>query len=96
MIKQVSRRWIGVPFSIRAWRELAIRISRRYIRQDHAFDYDEDDKEGKFNEDHPEDIHDIQAGYSLLVAGNVYSRRIMEVSGVVASMRQRFYQASRE
>ena len=96
VIEQVSRRWIGVPFGIRAWRELAIGISRRYMRQDHVFDYDEDDEEGEFNEDHPEDIHDIQAGYGLSVAGNVYSRGIMEVSGVVASMRERFYQASRE
>ena len=66
------------------------------MRQDHAFDYNEDDKEGEFNKDHPEDIYDIQAGYSLSVAGNVYSRGIIEVSGVVASMRERFYQASRE
>ena len=66
------------------------------MRQDHAFDYDKDDKEGEFNEDHPEDIHDIQAGYGPSVTGNVYSRGIIEVSGVVASMRERFYQASRE
>ena len=96
VIEQVSRRWIGVPFGIRAWRELAIGISRRYMRQDHAFDYDEDDEKGEFNKDHPEDIHDIQAGHGPSVAGNVYSRGIMEVSGVVASMRERFYQASRE
>ncbi|KAL8855844.1 MAG: hypothetical protein Q9178_007528 [Gyalolechia marmorata] len=50
------------------------------MRKDHVFDYDEDDKEGEFNEDHPEDIHNIQAGHGPSVTGNVYSRGIIEAS----------------
>ncbi len=87
---------MGVPFGVRAWRELAIGISRRFLRKDHAFDYDKEDEEEGFNADHPEDIHDVQAGHVPWIAGNIYSRGIMEMSGVVASMREHFYQASQE
>ena len=63
VMDQSSRRWIGVAFGVQAWREIAIEISRQFLRKDHAFDYDDEDDEGEFNEDHPEDIHDIQAGH---------------------------------
>ncbi len=96
VMERGSRRWMGVPFGVQAWRELAIGISHRFLRKDHAFDYDKEDEEEGFNADHPEDIHDVQAGHVPWIAGNIYSRGIMEMSGVVASMRERFYQASQE
>jgi len=87
---------MGVPFGVRAWRELAIRISRRFLCKDHVFDYDKEDEEEGFNADHLEDIHDVQAGHVPWIAGNIYSHGIMEMSGVIASMQEHFYQASQE
>lgn len=97
-IERASRRWIGICFSTRAWRELAIGISRGFLQKKHAFDYDEEDEDSDrdVDEDNPEEIHDIQAGHTSWIAGNIYSRGIMEMSGVIASMRERFDHASLE
>lgn len=78
------------------YRKIAIAISRRDLQKIDTFDYDEEDEEDMFNADRPEQIHDVQAGHVSWIAGNIYSRGIIEISGVVASMRERVYRASRE
>lgn len=74
-IEHASRRWIGTSLGTRAWRELAIGISRRFLQRKHAFDYDEEDEDSDrdVDEDNPEEIHDIQAAYTSWTAGNIYS-----------------------
>ena len=62
----------------------------------HAFRWDEDDEDGDFHEDEAHQIQDEQAAHTSHVAGMVYARGIMELSGVVASKRQRFREASTE
>ena len=49
--KEISRRAIGVPIGLQAWRNIAIGISRRYLRPEYIFQPDEEDKEGGFTED---------------------------------------------
>jgi len=59
-----------------------------------VFDYDKENEEEGFNADHPEDIHDVQAGHISWIAGNIYSHEIMKMSEVIASMQKHFYQVS--
>lgn len=87
-LKEASRCGIGASIGIQAWRDIAIGISRRYLRQEHVFRPNENDEEGIAEE--AEEIHDAQAAHTSHVAGQVYARGIMEMEGVVASRRQRF------
>ena len=95
-MQDASQRGLGVTIGIQAWREVAIGISRKFLREKHAFRPDEDDEDGDFHEDKADEIQDEQAGHTSHVAGMVYARGIMELSGVVASKRQRFREASIE
>ncbi|KAK3179477.1 hypothetical protein OEA41_009763 [Lepraria neglecta] len=79
-----------------AWRDLSIGISRKFLRSEHIFQRDEDDEDGDFPEDPASAIQDEQAAYTSHIAGMVYARGITELSGVVASRRQRFRAASVE
>ena len=48
-MQECSRRLMGVQFGTQAWRELAIGISRRFLREEYAFDWDAQDEEGDFD-----------------------------------------------
>jgi superfamily II DNA helicase RecQ len=93
-IKKESVVGMGVELGIQSYRELAIAISRRYLRNKQAFRPDEDDEDGDRDEDAENDIADEQAGHSSHIAGTVYARGIMERDGEVASKRQRFRESS--
>jgi RecQ family ATP-dependent DNA helicase len=85
---------VGYEITIQAYREIAIAISRKYLRGGESFRYDEDDEDADRNEDDEGKIADEQAGHTAHVAGMIYARGIMEMTGVVASKRQQFRQSS--
>jgi superfamily II DNA helicase RecQ len=93
-LKRESQVGLGQALTIAAYREIAIGISRRFLRGSTAFQADEgDNKEG--NEDIAEaSIADEQAGHTSHVAGLVYARGIMEQAGAVADKRQQFRASS--
>jgi hypothetical protein len=93
-LKRESRIAIGQEWTFAGYREMAIGISRRYLRGSTAFQADEgDNKEG--NKDIAEaSIADEQAGHTSHVAGLVYARGIMEQAGAVANKRQQFRASS--
>ena len=91
----------GVTLNIASYRDIAIAISRRYMRAGRAFvrhgphSTTEDD----VHEDETQimaGIADEQAGHSSHVAGAVYARETTERAGEVADRRQRFRQSSQE
>ena len=94
VIKRESMIGLGQQLTIQSYRDIAIGISRRYITGNQAFRMDEEDEDGEWDEDADAAALDQQATHSPHTAGTVYARGIMEGSGVVASMRQRFRKAS--
>ncbi len=96
MMKWDSQWWMRVSFSVWAWWELAIRISHWFLCKNHVFNYNKENEEERFNVDHSEDIHNVQAGHVSWIAENIYSCEIMKMSKVIASMQKHFYQVSQE
>jgi hypothetical protein len=93
-LKRESRIAMGQEWKFAGYCEMAIGISRRFLRGATAFQADEsEEKEG--NEDTAEaSIADEQAGHTSHVAGLVYARGIMEQAGAVADKRQQFRASS--
>jgi hypothetical protein len=94
-LKRESRIGIGQELTIAAYREIAIGISRRFLRGSAAFRTEE----GEENEEWAEEnigasIADEQAGHSAHVARLIYARGIMEQAGAVADKRQQFRTSS--
>jgi RecQ family ATP-dependent DNA helicase len=94
-LKRESRIRIGQELTIAAYREIAIGMSRRFLRGSTAFRTEE----GEENEEWAEEnigasIADEQAGHSAHVAGLIYARGIMEQAGAVADKRQQFRTSS--
>ena len=92
----------GHELTIAAYREIAIGISRRYMRPTSGFVRDEDEaaaQEAMEDADEAQAlamIADEQAGHTPHVAGMVYAREITERSGAVADRRQQFRTSSVE
>jgi hypothetical protein len=85
---------IGVELGIQSYRELAIAISRKYLRPRMAFRLDEDDEDGDRDEDIKAATASEQTAHTLHVKGMIYARGIMERDKEVASKRQRFRESS--
>jgi superfamily II DNA helicase RecQ len=85
---------MGVELGIQSYRELAIAISRKYLRPRMAFRLDEDDEDGDRDEDIEAATASEQTAHTLHVEGMIYARGIMERDGEVASKRQRFRESS--
>ncbi|KAL8740051.1 MAG: hypothetical protein Q9190_007204 [Brigantiaea leucoxantha] len=103
MSKMLKREFIlatGHGITISSYREIAIAISRRYLRGNEAFKQDEnsnDKNNGKNDDDDDngdDDIMDLHAGHGSHVADMIYGRLITEQRGVLASKRERFRQLS--
>jgi RecQ family ATP-dependent DNA helicase len=96
-LKRESRIGLGLELTIAAYREIAIGISRRFLRGSTAFRADEGDENEEWNEENAwSAIADMQAGHTVHVAGMVYARGIMEQAGAVADKRQQFRMSSTE
>jgi hypothetical protein len=90
-LKRESRIGLGQELTIASYREIAIGISRRFLRRSTAFAADEGDESEGWNEENRESlIADEQAGHTAHIAGMIYARGIMEQAGVVAEKRQQF------
>lgn len=89
-LERVTSKGLGHALHIQAYREVAISISRRYMRGGTAFGKDEDGKDTNDGEDGDDEIADLQAGHGWHVAGMVYARGMFEMDGGVASRRQQF------
>ncbi|MGI4799967.1 MAG: DEAD/DEAH box helicase [Janthinobacterium lividum] len=97
-IKQETAEGLGQQLTIQSYREIAIGISRRFMRGPVSFEPDEDDEDGDLNEDNIGRklgaIADKQAGHTSHVAGMIYARLLSEMSGSVAEQRKQFRQSS--
>ena len=89
-MRRISVAGLGAEIGLQAYRDLAIAISRRYLRPKDAFRRDEDDEDGDRDEDVEAVTADKQSAHTSHTAGMVYARGIMERDGEVASMRERF------
>ena len=94
-LKRESRIGIGQELTIAAYREIAIGISRRFLRGSTAFKTEEGDENEAWDEEHAgASIADEQAGHTAHSAGLIYARGIMEQAGAVADKRQQFRASS--
>jgi hypothetical protein len=103
VLKRESRVGLhGQALNLAAYRNIAIGISRRFLRPSSMFPNNAqegeppdaiDEEDGALGDD-PEQwlgqIADLQAGHSSHVAGMVYARGIMEQSGAILERRQQF------
>jgi RecQ family ATP-dependent DNA helicase len=92
VMKRESNIGMGVQLTIQAWRDLAIGISRHYMREKQTFTDDDNDEDSDVSGD--DDIWDLAAGHTSQVAGAIYARGIREKDGVIESMRQQFRKVS--
>jgi superfamily II DNA helicase RecQ len=96
-LKRESRIGLGQELTIASYREIAIGISRRFLRRSTAFTAEEGDENEEWNEENRESlIADEQAGHTAHIAGMIYARGVMEQAGVVAEKRQQFRASSIE
>lgn len=77
------------------YREMAIGISRRFLRRSTAFTTEEGEENEEWEEENRGvSIADEQAGHTAHIAGMIYARGIMEQAGAVADKRQQFWISS--
>ncbi|GME30610.1 conserved hypothetical protein, partial [Neofusicoccum parvum] len=106
-MKKESRIGLGQELTVRAYRDVAIGISRRFMRGSSAFRVDEEGGGENGNEQEQEQqqmevgedraaaaIADAQAGHTSHTAGLIYARGMMEQAGVVAEKRLLFRASS--
>lgn len=90
-LQRVSEAGLGQPINMAAYRQIAIGISRRWIRKGMSEATDEQGDDGEWLQEDPSgDIADEQATHSPHVAGAVYARETQELAGATASRRQQF------
>ena len=95
VLQQTSEKGLGQAISVAAYREIAIAISRQWVRGETAFD---EDGEGESIESQITAMDgvaaDEQATHSAHVAGLIYARDVMELFGSTAVRRKRFRKIS--
>ena len=90
-MKQVTEEGMGQAIGVHAYREIAIAISREWVRGATQFQRDEADPNEEWDEaNHISQAADLQATHSPHIAGSIYARNSMERSGANADMRMRF------
>jgi superfamily II DNA helicase RecQ len=88
VLKRKTEIGLGHALTIRDYRDIAIAISRRFMRGRTAFNDDEEHKDDEF------DACDEQAGHIARIAGAIYARGISEMAGSVFNKRGQFREAS--
>jgi len=87
----------GQSLHIASYREVAIAISRRYLRNKYRFAADDgDDPEAMDEVQLLADAADRQAGHDPHTAGGIYARESRELFGAMASMRERYRGSSQD
>jgi hypothetical protein len=89
-LQRVSEAGLGQSINVAGYRQIAIAISRRWIRKGVENGADEHDDGNWLQGDPSGDIADEQATHSPHVAGAVYARDTRELAGATASRRQQF------
>jgi superfamily II DNA helicase RecQ len=91
VLKRESIIGLGQALTIQSYRDIAIGISRRFMRGSTAFGTDDGDENEEWDQENAAAITvDLQAGHTAHVAGLIYGRGIMEMAGAVANKRQQF------
>ena len=91
---------IGVKLNISAWRQIAIAITRKYIREEYRFE--SSNEESEECEDFDEDNHqgdsawDLQSGHGTRMAGMIYARLLFEGQFEMQSQKEKYRQVSQE
>lgn len=94
-LKRETSIGLSQALTIAAYREIAIGISRRFLRGSTAFQPEEGDENEAWNEEKMAGlVADLQAGHTAHVAGLIYARGIMEQAGAVADRRRQFRMSS--
>jgi superfamily II DNA helicase RecQ len=91
VLRRTTLAYTGQKIGISEWREIAIAISRKFLRREAAFstdelDFDEEDEEGA--------VEDQQAGHLPDTAERIYARLADERDGEIATMRTKFRRSS--
>lgn len=89
----------GQALNIASWREIAIAISRRFLRTSSAFsgsDYDPSHSDETPDDESEETYQDLQSGHSAHIAGVVYAREMQEAPGTIAFRRTIFRNISQD
>jgi hypothetical protein len=82
-LKRESRIGLGLELTIQAYREIAIGISRRFLRKSTAFQAKEGDENEEWNEENVGSaIADMQAGHTVHVAGMISGEDIDGLSHI--------------
>ncbi|KAK0352147.1 hypothetical protein LTR59_017192 [Friedmanniomyces endolithicus] len=96
-LQRVSTKALGQSISVNAYREIAIAISRQWVRGDSAFQRDHEEESIEAQIDRMDsNAADEQATHSPHVAGLIYARDVMELVGSSADRRQRFRKVSED
>ena len=99
LIQNESVIGMGVKLNISSYRQIAIAITRKYLKGE-GFVEDKEDEDGLEDGDEDDEprqrdsVYDLQSGHGSHIAGMIYARAILEVPGEVASMRQQYRVAS--
>ncbi len=101
MLQRESRVGLnGQIVNIAAWRNIAIAISRRFLRPSSAFpqNVQEDNSDTPIDEevDAEESYQDLQAGHSSHVAGMAYARQLHEAPGTLSFRQMMFRNISQD
>ena len=100
IMQRESNAHMGVRLNISAWRQIAIAIARRFIREEYRFDTGEGDSDQY--DDFDEDNHqgdsawDLQSGHGTRMAGMIYGRLLFEAGFETQSQKEQFRQVSQE
>ena len=96
-LQQVSQKTLGQSISVAAYREIAIAISRQWVRGDSAFQRDSEDESIEAQVERMDgDAADEQATHSPHIAGLIYARDVMELVGSSVDRRRRFRKVSED
>lgn len=97
IMKQTSQRLIGVPITIRAWRQIIVAITRRFLNPSvgSTWGSSRDETDSSDDDGFENYIEDLQSGHTSLTAGSIYGRQAEEGLSIPAIQQDRFRQASR-
>jgi superfamily II DNA or RNA helicase len=96
-LRQATSTKLGCSLGIRDYRQVAIAISRRFLRRRAQFaGGGEDGGGGSDSDGEPDHTADLQAGHGSRLAGALYARESHELAGTLATLRARFRVSSVE
>ena len=96
-LQQETEAGLGCRLNIQIYRQVAIAISRKYLKTQSAFIENANDSSSEKDEPPSLDtVYEEQAGHTAWTGETVYARLIGELTGTTASKRQRFQRSSTE